>query len=388
MVTKSSKNTRSDKIYAKELRVDASESKYVGTEPLFETQPEPHDRSLKLMKALSWYGRFWSTKQAKIMLIEYLQWSDRDDDAKLMAKVSESEIIPTFGWLARLTGRGLELSNEEQIRLENEIHRLISIIQVEKEVINTKSTVNVQEIMRERAREAAGEVEGLLDEFLAAGTKLDVDGRVVSTLSERNILPQHISILVDVWQKKITEFTEVLESKDPQFKEAWGHYSKSQIRSVIKFCEAVVADLKSYGTIKKQSAKPRARKPQSPEKIVKNIKYLRQWEDSKTKLKLESVSPVKLHGASECYLYDVERRKLVYLVADELVKTMTVKGTTILGFDATRSQVKTIRKPEVQISELNKLGKPAGRKYFESITTVATQFSGRTNENMIILKAW
>jgi hypothetical protein len=35
-----------------------------------------------------------------------------------------------------------------------------------------------------------------------------------------------------------------------------------------------------------------------------------------------------------------------------------------------------------------KLGKPAGRKFFDEIKAVGTAFNGRTNENIIILKAW
>jgi hypothetical protein len=106
------------------------------------------------------------------------------------------------------------------------------------------------------------------------------------------------------------------------------------------------------------------------------------------KLDLVSLHPVKLHGASECYLYDSAKRKLIYLCADEYSKSFTVKGTAILGFDSGKSQVKTIRKPGEQLKEFLKLGKPSGRKFFADIKAVATSFNGRTNENMLILKAW
>jgi hypothetical protein len=76
------------------------------------------------------------------------------------------------------------------------------------------------------------------------------------------------------------------------------------------------------------------------------------------------------------------------MVADEYSKTFSVKGTTLLGFDNIKSQTKTLRKPAEQIAQILKLGKPAGRKYFSDIRAVATTPNGRTNENMIILKAW
>jgi hypothetical protein len=259
------------------------------------------------------------------------------------------------------------------------------ITEVERPVSNRP---NVQEVMRERAREAQGELEGLLDEFMGADLKLKTDGRVMKELSERNVLPQHISMLAEVWQKKIKEFTQVLESDDRQLRDAYGHYSKTQMRQIIKFCEVMIADLNGYSSVKKAAKAPRARKVVPVEKIVKNLKYLRKFEDPATKLKLESISPTKLHNCSEAFLFDSAKRKLIYLVADDYSKVLTVKGNTILGFDKLKSQSKTLRKPYESINELMKIGKPASRKLFSEIKTVGIEFSGRMNENIIILKAF
>lgn len=76
------------------------------------------------------------------------------------------------------------------------------------------------------------------------------------------------------------------------------------------------------------------------------------------------------------------------MCADDYSKTFTVKGTTILGFDTTKSQSKTLRRPADQLKDFLKLGKPAGRKFFDDIKAVSITPNGRTNENMIIIKAW
>ena len=75
-------------------------------------------------------------------------------------------------------------------------------------------------------------------------------------------------------------------------------------------------------------------------------------------------------------------------MADEYSKTLTIKGTTILGIDAAKSQTKTIRKPAEFLKEFMKVGKPAGRKLFEDVRSVAVAPNGRGNENMLILRAW
>ena len=102
---------------------------------------------------------------------------------------------------------------------------------------------------------------------------------------------------------------------------------------------------------------------------------------------MTSIHPAKLHGASEAWVYDSNRRKIHHYIADEYSKVFTVKGNTLLGFDTVTSEIKTLRKPGEQIKEL--MGsKPAARKFFKEIKSVSTKPTGRFNEHMIILKAF
>ena len=123
------------------------------------------------------------------------------------------------------------------------------------------------------------------------------------------------------------------------------------------------------------------------EKVVSKLKYLKEFKDPAMKLDLVSLHPVKLHGASEAWVYDTAKRKLHHYIADEYSKSFTVKGNTILGFDNIKSEIKTLRKPSEQIKEV--MGsKPAARKFFAEIKAVSVQPNGRFNEHMIILKAF
>jgi hypothetical protein len=398
MATKNSKSTKrievtdtGSKFIVKELKMNDSDTQYAGGEPRFMEQPEAQVRQKQLIQSLNWYSRFCGSKHAKEFIVEYLDLADRQELSKKLARVSESEIITTYGWLARLALRGLELSDAEQDRLNQEITRLLATVNKPEVVAvvedKPQNRTNVQEVMRERASEAAGELEGLLDEFIECDNKLDINGRVMSELTGRNILPQHISMLVEIWQKKIKEFTEVLESDDRQLREAYGHYNKTQIKNIIKFCEAIIADLNGYVSVKRAAKAPRAKKAVPVEKIVKNLKYLKKFEDATNKLKLESTSPTKLHGASECWIYNTANRKLIHYVADDYAKTFTVKGNSLLGFDKAKSECKTLRKPTM-LTEFMKSGKPAKRTQFKDLTTTPTEPNGRFNENMIILQAW
>jgi hypothetical protein len=145
-----------------------------------------------------------------------------------------------------------------------------------------------------------------------------------------------------------------------------------------------LADCSSYISIKKVERKPRAKKAVSPERQSAKFKYLKEFEE----LGLKSESPARLVNASEAWLYDTAKRKLIHVVADSHLGTFTVKGSAVIAADAQTTVQKTLRKPAEQLKAVLAGGKPAHRKAFEAIRATETKWNGRGNENLIILKAW
>jgi hypothetical protein len=146
----------------------------------------------------------------------------------------------------------------------------------------------------------------------------------------------------------------------------------------------VINDCASYVQIKKVERKPRAKKAVSPEKLSSRFKYLREFPE----LNLTSASPATLVNASEAWLYDTKKRKLIHVVADTHIGSFTVKGSSIVAFDAANSSQKTLRKPAEQIRSITSVGKPAARRVYKEIKSTEIRFNGRGNENLIILRAW
>ena len=398
MATRKIKKTE-DHAQVKALNPRDVDQKYLGDEPLFADQPMPENRGSAIARSLNWYHRFYGRKDAREMMANYLDIHERVVEGKVMRKVDEGEFrLPTFAWLSRMVLRGLELTEHEMLTLENEISRLLQTINKAKviskfttaaktveEVATTKT--NIQETMREKAREAAGELEGLFDTYLTAGQPTKHSLRPMDEVSKKNVLPQHVAMIREVWSKKLAEMNELLEGKDAQLVQAYSHYSKQQVKNTIKFIELVLSDLNSYISVKKTAKAPRARKAVPVEKIVAKLKYMKAFKDPAIKLDLISISPIKLHGSSEAWVYDTSKRKLHHFIADEYSKTLSVKSNTLLGFDSAQSESKTIRKPGEQLKEV--MGsKPAARKFFKDIKAVATTPNGRFNDKMIILKAF
>jgi hypothetical protein len=381
----------SDYSQVKTLNPRDPDTEYLGPEPMFAVQPDEDRRRVALMRSFTWYGRFYGKKDAKEFLAQYLDLRERPQEAKIMRKIDEKECINTLAWLARMELRGLELSKTESDTLQNEIKRLLETINkpqvIEATVPDAPTRPNIQEILKDKAREAGGELEGLFDEYITSGAGSKHTLRPIDEVAKKNVMPQHISLLTDVWKKKLNEIEEVLKGTDAQLVQGYQHLTKTQLKNIVKFIELVIGDLNSYISVKKASKAPRARKAVPVEKIVAKLKYLKTFKDTASKLDLLSISPIKLHGASEAWVYDTAKRKLHHYIADDYSKTFTVKGSTLLGFDTAQSEVKTLRKPSEQIKEV--MGsKPAARKYFKDIKAVSTTPNGRFNDAMIILKAF
>ena len=368
---------------------------YLGSEPNFsDSQPSDDGRKFALIKAYNWYSHFYTNKEAKEFLVRYLEDTKSSVNAKLIRKVPDNKMLPTAGWMARTATRGLVLDQRQLEFINEAVTKLVdyakSTIAEETVAADTSGNrTNIQEIMRERASEAAAEVEGMFDKFLIEGcTKnFDLDKKVIEEFKSRNILPQHLSSITRHWQSIRDEYEAVLAGKDDQLNEGYASYSKSQMKNQLKFAEQVLAEINNYVSFKQSTKKVRVRKPVPVEKIVSKLKYCKAFKDATQKLDLIGLHPSKLHGAAEAWVYDTKKRKMHHYVADGYSKVLSIKGNTVIGFDKNQSEIKTLRKPAEQLKQLTG-SKPAARKFFGDIKSVSVCPKGRFSTDLIILKAF
>ena len=368
------------------LNPKSPELKYTGGEPEWRIQPT-ENRVSALSTAFAWYNYHYGKKEAKDMIVHWLEHNNRSKDARKIRSIPDSQIRLTPAWVCRMNLVGLELSEHELLQIDTQISNMLKIKSEVKVVVTEEETaqnkVTIQDRLREKVSECAGELEGVFDEFLADGAKMSAGIKPIATIRGMNVAPQMISTISDIWKQRLAEFEEAAEGKDSDLVEGYSNFSKIQLRNMIKFCETVINDCGAYVQIKKVERKPRAKKAVSPEKQASKFKYLKAFDE----LKLESEPPARLVDANEAWLYDTKKRKLIYVVADTHIGSITVKNNMILGFDAAASVQKTLRKPTEQIKALLAGGKPAARKYFKDIKATDTKFNGRGTENLIILRA-
>ena len=367
------------------LNPRSSDTNVMGGEPVWTIQPA-ENRISRLSKAFSWYNYFYGKKDARDMIVNYLEAHDRKADVRTLRGIPDSAIRLTTGWLCRMSMVGLELNDSELLKLENHLKEILVSKQQEEAVVDETAPArpNIQDRLREKVTECAGEIDGMFDEFISNGAKMSADYKPITVIRGKNVAPQMVSTIADVWKRKLAEFEAVLEGKDALLVEAYSNFSKIQMRNVVKFCETVINDCGAYVQIKKVERKPRKVKVVPPEKRAAKFKHLLAFPD----LKLQGLPAASLVDKSEAWLYDTKKRKLIHLVADSHVGAFTVKSNSIIGFSTVDSLQRTVRKPADIVKSVQTAGKPAARKIYKDLTTTETAFNGRGTENLVILKSW
>ena len=374
------------RIAVKPLNPRSPDTKYTGLEPAWRVQPTD-DRTSQLSAAFSWYNYFYGKKDAREMLVAYLESHGRKADVRALKGVPDSAVRLTTAWLCRMSMVGLELTDTETVRLEGYIQEILTAREPEVVVVEAVPVVskpNIQDRLREKVSECAGELDGMFDEFVTAGAKMSADYKPIMVIRGLNVAPQMISDIANLWKHKLAEFETVIEGKDAQLVEGYSNFSKIQMRNLVKFCEAVINDCGAYVQIKKVERKPRKVKSVPPEKRAAKFKVMMEF----VELKLKGLPAASLVDKAEAWLYDTKKRKLIHLVADSHTQAFTVKSNSIIGFSTIETMQKTVRKPADVVKAVQAAGKPAARKIYKDLSTTETPFNGRGTENLMILKAW
>ena len=371
----------------KMLNPRSADTNILGGEPTWQIQPTDF-RVSKLSKAFSWYNYFYGKKDARDMIVNYLEAHGRKEDVRTLKRIPDSSIRLTTGWLCRMSQVGLELTDPEQIKLDNLLREILESKQDEEvaevPVDDSVPRITIQDRLREKVSECAGELDGLFDDFIASGAKLNADYKPVVLLRPMNIAPQMVNDIRQIWTRKQAEFDAAVEGKDADLVQGYSFLSKVQLRNCVKFCELVISDCGAYVQIKKVERKPRKVRAVPPEKRAAKFKCIVDFAE----LKLKGLPAASLVDKAEAWLYDTKKRKLIHVVADSHAQAFTVKSNSIIGFSTVESQQKTVRKPADILKALGAAGKPAARKIYRDLTTTETPWNARGTENLLVLKSW
>jgi hypothetical protein len=238
---------------------------------------------------------------------------------------------------------------------------------------------NIQDRIREKASECIGELEGQLDDLILSKFSTEVSPyAVMHTLEIKGVHTKHIS---DWFKTKRIEFDDVLHTTDAELKEGYSNFSKPQLKKLVAWCDQVILDCGKIAGEAVKSRKPRKRKTKTPEQLVAKVKVM----DEHKEFKLKSVPAKDIIGAMQLWVFNTKNRKLgCYHAID--ADGLSIKGSSIINFNESKSVQKTLRKPEATLPEILKGGKVYLRSALDGIRAVESGLTGRLNADIILVR--
>jgi len=355
-------------------RITDANMVYAGTEPKFSVELS----QLDLMKTLSWYAQNKDSKDAYKWACDFFKKKHKLDVSSVIKNQS-----PTFGFVCRIVSNGGTLSTKDQTWLETETQKLKEFLKNKKQpdVVDEPKVVvpNIQDRIREKASECIGELEGQLDDLITSKFAIDVAPyAIMHTMEIKGVHTKHIS---DWFKTKRIEFDDVLHTDDDQVKEGYSNFSKPQLKKLIAWCDQVILDCGKIAGAAVKSRKPRKRKTKTPEQLVAKVKVMEEHKE----FKLKSVPAKDILGAMQLWVFNTKNRKLgCYHAID--ADGLSIKGSSIINFNESKSVQKTLRKPEATLPEILKAGKVYLRNALDGIRAVESGLTGRLNADIILVR--
>ena len=354
-------------------RINDANVVMTGHEPKFDRELS----KLEMVSTLSWYTQNKDTKDAMKYATDYFK-----KNHKLNVEDVIKNYTTTFGFVCRILNNGGILGERDKIWFDDIVVKIkedLAKPKVEVMVDDKPVQPNIQDRIREKASECIGELEGLLDEYILS--KFTSNPKPYGIMHTLNIKGVHTNRILEHWKRIRSEYDNVLTTEDELIKEGYSNFSKPEIKKIIGFCDSVITDALKVVNESIKSRKPRQRKQKSPEQLVSKLKYLDKFEE----LKLESVSPKDIIGALQLWVYNTKSRKLGCYNAED-AGGLSVKGSTILNFNESKSIHKKLRKPEVTVPQVLNGGKVYLRNALDEIKAVASPLNGRLNTDTILLR--
>jgi hypothetical protein len=374
----------------KQIKRGATIHDGMGVEPTWLDQNDLSEQELKLKigSALNWYNYFYEKKKGKATLISYLKKTKHDAKTiKLVQKAPDFCIGSTVVAIARMRMNGLERTVPGANTDEFLEKRLASIVEhgrnAAEPVAEVKSNIPVKSIQQRTFETACGYAEAIedaIEEFDSSGYKTS-EFDTFKHLRGQQVKAGVASIMLRMYSGQADELEEALAGKCEQLNEGYSHLKKAQLKRYAKFMRGICDDLERWVSNQKATRAPRKTKAKPIGKIVEKMKFARSNEE----YKLQSIPPEKVIGAEQLWVFNVKYRTLgVYNAMGPA--GLSVKGTTLQGFDEATSIKKKLRKPDDILKRCVSGGKIVMRKLMDEVNSKESALNGRLNEETILLR--
>lgn len=374
----------------KERRIAFADEKYTGSEPQWDTEEalafDDATFDNRLRRCFYYYNYHYSQKDCKKYVVEWIKTQPdmfTKEELSLFIRSPDRSMSMTACSLVMAHRQGMPLKPRHIEFLQETIRISINVAEPE-EISETEDkpkayVPTIQDRLNEKTSETIGELEGHYDEFMQ---NPKYAFKPYDFLVTNNVPQSQLSKYEELYQKRFNELKAAYEKQDEQLVEGYKFMKAPDFKRMFTFLDQILNDIEAYRNVKKATKKVRAPRAVSKEKVVSKLKYAK--EDKA--LKIVSINPADILNSQELWIYNVKTRKLGKYVADSLKGPLSVKGTSIIGYDEFKSVCKTLRKPEEKLKEFAKAGKVQLRKFLEDIKATETKLNGRISTDIVLLK--
>lgn len=207
-------------------------------------------------------------------------------------------------------------------------------------------------------------------------------GDTLSWVRVQDIKPRVASHLISMIQGDRNQYVEAINC--PEIREGYT-FTDKELRVIVSIYDSIIDTIRGLPSANTNTIrKPRKRKIIPPAKQVEKVKYLTQTDKFGG---MKSVSPTKILGANRVVLFNVKTCFLSVYEASDSKDGLSIKGTTLVGYDEKESVQKKIR--EQYIVDIIKVCQSQGiraiRSAFNVIRAKPGPVSGRINGDCIIV---
>lgn len=380
-------------------RVLAPESRFTGEEPgWIDSEQWSRTKFMDMReRALRFYNYYLSPSELRLSLLEWM--SQNKYDARALAAIKGApDYVPelTASKLARAILRGMTPVHREgktndtayiRARIKEALAEIALGLHGSRAQARKDPSPGQNPIDRVRAkvgRTVLCDLEEMLDSWITDAQKgqAPVFGLSLIKRLEANAIPGSGVASVKEWlDRYLREFTEAASGKDPALTQAYSYMPKRILKTWIESLKGMHLELETYLLGKKALRRPRAKRVKSADKQTAKLKFL----SSSKEYAANSVSPLSIPGSRHLFLFNTAYKALHYYEADG-PSGLSVRGSSILGFNPATSFVQGLRKPLIHLPIV--LGKTITQigKELEKLSTKRRPARGRVNADTLILR--
>ena len=387
----------------------------------------------KAMAAREWYYHNYKPVDLYPAVEEWMKQQGEEfskEDIKAVKAAPGYSLSVTAGITAKLLLAGMPSYNEKEDKyweslpgtmgnlkpatefLRKQINIAIEagkpILAAKKEVVKEKANTyqpTIQERMREACIVMADDIENFVNTYLTEyDEKLMKDFEPVKILRRENCKAGHAR-LIKTWYQgerdeiydlvnfptsaKLKKMSEHEQDMYAQLKEGYDHLTPKQAKTLLEMYQRIVDACDIISVESKAQRKPRKAKLKSADQLVKKLNY----KLSDSNYGIASVPPEKIIGANIAMVFNCKNRKIGLYYASNIDPLklgrdgsgLSVKGTTLQGYNEEKSVQRTVRKTDEFLPMIKKTTKSKTEKLFATLKTTETKLNGRFNNETVIL---